>query len=225
MNILIADDEPLARMRLANMLGHLGQHHIIEAQDGQQAVTLATKNRPDVVFLDIQMPHVNGLDAAEQIKSLMPHVPIIFCTAHDEFALKAFDLAAGDYLLKPVALERLKQAMEKVGASTTQKITVKQGQNTFAIPVDDMICFIAEDKYVVAHLADREFLLDMTLTQLEKNHPQLLRLHRNCLAHRAYLTGIHVDEQHKPHALLKNIDLQPAISRRQLAAVKKELNT
>lgn len=225
MKILVVDDEPLARMRLVKLLSHLGHEDVIEAQDGLQATAMAQKHHPDLVFLDIQMPGGNGLEAAADIKKLMPSVTVIFCTAHDEYALKAFDLAAGDYLLKPVVLERLGQALEKVGVTNeVSKITVKQGQNTYAIPVDEMICFLAEDKYVVAHLAEKEFLLDLTLTQLEKSHPQLLRLHRNCLIHRSYLQGIHMDENHKPHAILKNLDLQPAISRRQLSAVKKELN-
>ncbi len=226
MKILIADDEPLARMRLAKMLNHLGYDQVIEAQNGNEAVSLANKHYPDVIFLDIQMPHCSGLEAAELIKANMPTVPIVFCTAHDEFALKAFDLSANDYLLKPVALDRLGQSLKKVGVLTeSQKITVKRGQNTYAIPVDEMICFMAEDKYVEVHLSNKRYLLDTTLTELEKTYPQLLRLHRNCLVHRSYLCGIHVDDQHKSHAILKKIDLQPAISRRQLAVVKKELDS
>ena len=226
MKILIADDEPLARLRLRNMLQNSGHDDIIEAKDGEEAVQLTDQQMPDLLFLDIQMPKKTGLEAAKIIKSKHPALPIVFCTAHDEFALKAFDLSAEDYVLKPVTMERLNQALNKAGCSEPQeKIIVKQGVNSLAIPLDEMVCFAAEDKYVIAHTKDKEFLLDCTLVVLENKHPQLLRLHRNCLVHRAYLQGIHLDENHKPHALLKDLDLQPAISRRQLAAVKKELKS
>lgn len=226
MKILIADDEPLARLRLRNMLQHLGHTDILEAQDGVEAVFATDQHLPDLLFLDIQMPNKTGLDAAKEIKTKHPGMTIVFCTAHDEFALTAFDLAAEDYLLKPVTMARLSQALQKVGCIDQQeKIMVKQGVNSLAVPLDEMICFLAEDKYVIAYVQGHEYLLDSTLIQLEKKHPQLLRLHRNCLIHRAYLKGIHLDENHKPHALLKYLDLQPAISRRQLAAVKKELKS
>ncbi|WP_154222629.1 LytR/AlgR family response regulator transcription factor [Marinicella rhabdoformis] len=226
MKILIADDEPLARMRLRNMLQHAGHNDVIEAQDGEEAIKLTDQHMPDLLFLDIQMPKKSGLEAAQSIKAKHPALPIVFCTAHDEFALKAFDLSAEDYVLKPVTMDRLNQALHKVGCVEQQeKIVVKQGVNSLAIPVDEMICFVAEDKYVVAHVSDNNFLLDCTLIQLENKYPQLLRLHRNCLVHRAFLKGIHIDENHKAHALLKDLDLQPAISRRQLAAVKIELKS
>ncbi len=226
MKILIADDEPLARMRLRNMLKHLGQENIIEAQDGEEAINLTNQLLPDVLFLDIQMPKQTGLEAAKTIKKRHPGLSIVFCTAHDEYALKAFDLSAEDYVLKPVTMERLTQALNKIGSIEPQeKILVKQGVNSLAVPLDEMICFVAEDKYVVAHVKGRDYLLDCTLVQLENKYPQLLRLHRSCLVHRAYLRGIHLDENHKAHAILKDLDLQPAISRRQLAAVKKELKS
>lgn len=224
MNILIVDDEPLARMRLKSMLNHLNFTRVLEANHGAEGVQMAKKYLPDLVFMDIEMPELNGIDAATEIKRNHPSIPIIFSTAHDEFALKAFDLSAADYLLKPLSLERLKQAIEKVGLTCVHdKIQVKRGNDVIMVAANDIICLMAEDKYVCAHLSDQTLLLDQSLSEIEKNHPIFLRIHRNALINTSYLQGIQSTTDKPPTALLNHIELQPIISRRQLSAVKKLL--
>ncbi len=225
MNILIVDDEPLARMRLKSMLNHLNFEHVLEAKHGAEGVLMASKHLPDLVFMDIEMPELNGIEAATEIKLQHPSMPIIFSTAHDEFALKAFDLSAADYLLKPLSLERLKQAIEKVGLTCVDdKIRVKRGNDVLMVSASEIICLMAEDKYVCAHLRDQSLLLDQSLAEIEKAHSVFFRIHRNALINTAYLRGIHNTADKPPKALLDHTEIQPTISRRQLSAVKKMLN-
>ena len=101
MKVLIVDDEPLAIMRLEKMLHSSGVSDVISATNGQQAIDLTKKYHPSAVFLDIEMPVKGGIQAAEEIRQISPESEIIFCTAYDEFAIKAFELSASDYLLKP----------------------------------------------------------------------------------------------------------------------------
>ncbi len=224
MNILIVDDEPLSRMRLKSMLNHLDFSSVFEAKHGAEGVLMASKYLPDLVFMDIEMPELNGIEAATAIKQKHPSMPIIFSTAHDEFALKAFDLSAADYLLKPLSLERLKQAIEKVGLTCAHdKIRVKRGNDVLMVAASEIICLMAEDKYVCAHLRDQSLLLDQSLSEIESSHPIFLRIHRNALINTEYLRGIHNTADKPPMALLEHTDIQPIISRRQLSAVKKLL--
>jgi len=220
--VLIVDDEPLARMRLKHMLNHLQMDDILEASHGQEAISLAASQLPELIFMDIEMPELNGVEAARTIREKHPSIPIVFSTAHDDFALQAFDLAAADYLLKPLSIERLKQALERVGvADCGEKLTVKRGNDVIRVAVDDIICMIAEDKYVTAHLSDQTLILDQSLAELEAMSNQYLRIHRGCLVNVNYLRGIHLNQDHKPTALLEQLDVRPVISRRQLPAVKK----
>ncbi len=222
MKILIVDDEPLARVRLKHMLSHLQINDVAEANNGQEATVMVSKIMPDLVFMDIEMPEMDGMEAAKIIRQLHPNIPIIFSTAHEDFALKAFDLSAADYLLKPLSIDRLKQALHKVGLSPqAEKIAVKKGNDVIMVAVDDIICMMAEDKYVTAHLSDQTLILDQSLAELEKLSNQYLRVHRSCLVNVNYLKGIHINQNHKPTVILNQIEIRPLISRRQLAAVKK----
>ncbi|MGJ8663278.1 MAG: LytR/AlgR family response regulator transcription factor, partial [Marinicella sp.] len=145
-------------------------------------------------------------------------------TAHDDFALQAFDLSATDYLLKPLSIERLKQAMDKVGFSCNDdKIRAKRGNDVIMISANDIICLLAEDKYVTAHLNDQNILLDQSLAEIEQEYAMFLRIHRNALINKNFLKGIHTRPGQSTLAILEHTEIQPTISRRQLSAVKKIL--
>lgn len=225
MNILIVDDEPIAQRRLAGLLSHLGSHQISMANHGEQAIAMTAEQYPDVVFMDVEMPVMNGMEAAKLIHRDYPKTAIVFLTAHEQFALPAFDVKAVDYLLKPVSSERLQETLERIDVNQKEYIQIKDGGRLLRLPVTEIACFHAEDKYVTAHLKQSHYLLDQSLTELAQCYPQFIRIHRSWLVNIHFLRGIECDENQSTVALLKHIDLRPPISRRQLPDVKKHLQT
>ncbi len=223
MNILIVDDEPLARRRLAGLLSHLGSHQISTANHGEQALAVMADACPDVVFMDIEMPVMDGMEAAKIIHRDYPQTAIVFLTAHEQFALPAFDVKAVDYLLKPISSERLQQTLERIDANEKHYIQIKDGGRILRLSVTQIVCFHAEDKYVTAYLKQNHYLLDQSLTELAQSYPQFIRIHRSWLVNIHFLRGIDNDETHGTVALLKHLDIKPPISRRQLSDVKKHL--
>ncbi|HHL31077.1 MAG TPA: response regulator transcription factor, partial [Oceanospirillales bacterium] len=221
---LIVDDEPLALMRLQKMLEHVGITDIVTAKNGQQAVNAVQLYHPHVVILDIEMPVLSGIEAAAIIKQQSPESQIIFCTAYDEFAIKAFDLSASDYLLKPVSRERLLQALKKVNPEQTEvSFSFYQGNDLNSLPLDDIYCFISEEKTTFMHCRLGVVIIDEPLVELESRfHKQLLRINRNALINVSELYGIH-REATQAYAKLNNTDYQPQISRRNIAKVKEYL--
>jgi two-component system LytT family response regulator len=205
---LIIDDEKLARERLKKLLaGFNSTFNIIgEAKNGNQAEQLILNLQPDIIFLDIEMPGKNGF---ELIQSL-PQLPIvIFCTAHEEYALKAFDTNSIDYLVKPVKLERLEQTINKLqtlqqnltsaqlqqvmqeiaqqkSAKKMTSITVKKKDKILFLKLEDVTYFEAQEKYVSIHTNQSTELIEQSLTKLEERLPDhFLRVHRK------YVINIH----------------------------------
>ena len=225
MKCLIVDDEPLAVMRLQRMLEQNGITDIITASNGQKAVEAVEKYHPHVVFLDIEMPVLSGIQAAPKIKKISPESKIIFCTAYDEFAIKAFDLAVSDYLLKPVSKKRLSQALDKVidAKQSIEKFSFQHGNDLHSITVDDIYCFVSEGKNTIMYCELGIIIIDQSLVTLAAQFDQqLLRINRNALINKTELCGIH-RKNSLSYAKLKSTDYQPQISRRNLATVKETL--
>ena len=123
MKLLIVDDEPLARERLKALVGEVGGHEVAgEAANGREAVEQAEALGVDIVLLDISMPVMDGLEAAQHLAGLRPAPAVVFCTAYDQHALAAFEAAAVDYLVKPVRRERLAEALERANISVGASI-------------------------------------------------------------------------------------------------------
>ena len=198
---LLIDDEKLARERLKKLLaGFDSTFHIIgEAKNGNEAQQLILDLQPEIIFLDIEMPGKNGF---ELIQSL-PQLPIvIFCTAHEEYALKAFDTNSIDYLVKPVKLERLEQTVQKLqtlqqnltsaqlqqvmqeiaqqkSVKKMTSITVKKKDKILFLKLEDVTHFEAQEKYVNIHTNQGTELIEQSLTKLEERLPDhFLRVHR-----------------------------------------------
>jgi len=241
--LIIADDETPARNRLRDLLSDIADVSIVaEAQNGKEAIELAETHQADVLLLDIRMPLMDGIEAAQHAQKLAHKPNIIFTTAFDAYAIKAFDLNAIDYLLKPIRQERLETAINKVRALQPAQIeALKPLQNqrshfsihergrVLLVPIADVIYLRAEQKYVTVRTAEREYLLEESLTQLESEFAALLvRLHRNCLVAKGYITGFEkrqgINELGQAEqqwvALLKGVPETIAVSRRQQHIIK-----
>lgn len=201
MNVLLIDDEPLARSRLRRLLAELpetAQATVDDAADAAEAWTLLRAQRFDVLLLDIQMPGQNGMELARRLAGDpgMHHPAIVFVTAHEEHALDAFGVAAVDYLTKPVRRERLAQAMGKallwlraqgaaqpsVPAVDTVYLTVQDRGALKRVPLTDILYCRAESKYTAVQTAQQQYLVDISLADLEQRHPgHFVRIHRSAL--------------------------------------------
>jgi two-component system, LytTR family, response regulator AlgR len=235
---ILVDDEILARERLADLLRDLAEDFTVEvvaqAGDGLAAIETAAAHPADVVLLDIQMPGMNGLEAARHIAALPNPPAIIFVTAFDEHALQAFELRAVDYLLKPVRLARLREALARIKPLTPEDAAVLAPRRThfsllergriWRVPVAEVLYLRAELRYVTARTRDREYLLDESLVKLEEEFGgAFLRIHRNCLVARDHLQGFQrlVDEGDGHWlALLKDWPERLPVSRRQMHVVR-----
>jgi two-component system LytT family response regulator len=190
MRALIVDDEAPARRKLRRMLAAFADLEVVgEASDGGMALELAAQLQPDVIFLDVQMPEVDGFDVAASLPDDGP--ALVFVTAFDQYALQAFDTHASDYLLKPVEPERLERAIQRLrtsarstsrpgaGARPTQLLIVDRGA-THVVRCTDIEWLQAADNYVNVHLKDRTLLMRRTLESLLNDlAPAFVRTHRS----------------------------------------------
>lgn len=221
---IIIDDEPLARMIIQEYLSKEADIEVLaECGDGFEGAKAIQQHKPDLVFLDIQMPKLTGFEMLEIVEN-MPHV--IFTTAFEEYALKAFEKNAVDYLLKPIAPERFAQAIEKFRSvyqskagqpslqtlkedleeETLERIVVKNGTQIKLIPVNQVIYLEAYDDYVKIHTADGMFLKNKTMASFEKqlNPKQFVRVHRSFIVKVDQLTKIEPMEKESYRGILAN---------------------
>lgn len=233
MRILVVDDEPLACARLQALLGECtGVDAVTKVNDGEAALQALATTAIDVVLADINMPGLSGLELTRRLRTL-PHPPqVIFCTAHEQFGAQAFELGAADYLLKPVTVARLREALERarrlMNAFTPEPvpaITVRSGNSEQRIGLQDVLYLLANEKYVSVFHAGGEALADASLAQLEQRYGDwLIRLHRNCLVPRARLIGLTRERDGSTRARLAGSDFTPVVSRRNLPAVRRLLH-
>ena len=236
MKILVVDDEPLAQQRLIQILQQVPRaEQILTASNGLRAIEQCQTEQPDVVLLDIRMPGMDGLEAAQHISKMEKVPAIIFITAYDEYALEAFKVHAVDYLLKPVRKEKLLASLEhacqlnqaqmaaiKAQPSTRTNITAKISGNIKLIPVEDILYFQAEQKYVTVKYLGGETIVEDTLKELQTEFEQtFVRIHRNALVAKKYITGVHKDGEGRSFVTLQDCDKELEISRRHLSGVKK----
>jgi two-component system LytT family response regulator len=190
--VLVVDDEALGRRRVEDMLAHENGVTVIgSVGDGQSAVAAIQSLMPDLVFLDVQMPKMTGLDVAETLGDDMP--PTIFVTAYDQHAVKAFELSAVDYLVKPFDDERFEQAMAKArrylqflrGPETSVQYAARipvelRGEVRF-VPVSDIDAIVADGAYAELVAGDKRYLIRETMHALESqlDPSQFLRIHRS----------------------------------------------
>lgn len=244
MHVLIVDDEPLARKRLTKMVEAIDGCILVgEAENGQKAIEQVNACDPDIVLMDVRMPHTDGLEAAKIISELSDPPAVIFCTAYDEYALQAFDTLACGYLLKPVKQEQLESAIEKAGKVTKvqknsiqveegeskleerQHISAKTRRGIELIAVDSVYCFVADHKYVTVMHRDGETLIDDTLKELESEFSNLLvRIHRNSLVAIKQIEAMERSSSGQFELRLRGSEFRPIVSRRHVAGIRELLS-
>jgi two-component system response regulator AlgR len=231
MRVLIVDDEPLARARLDAMLKECADVDVVgSVGDGEAALAALAEKQPDVLLLDINMPGLDGKALAARLAN-RTRPQVVFCTAYEAHAVHAFDLGAADYLLKPVRVERLRDALRRVRQRLESQprepvgwLHARVRGEPVRIALDEVICLLAEEKYVVAHRAGDQLLLDDSLRQLEETYPDhLIRLHRNCLVPANRLVGLKTLADGRVLARLAGTEFSPEVSRRNLPALRKLL--
>lgn len=220
--VVIIDDEPLARSIVTEYLQSFSEFQVLqECNDGFEGVKAIAQHKPDLVFLDIQMPKINGFEMLELIEE---PPSIIFTTAFDEYAMKAFEAHAIDYLLKPFNKERFTKAIDKWRTQRQaerahpsipeeirqpeerNRIVVKENGNIRIIPVHEVLYIEAFDDYVKIYTTKEMFLKKKTLSFYETNldATQFVRVHRSYLLQLSHITRIEPMEKDNYVALLKN---------------------
>jgi len=243
LRILIVDDEAPARRRLRELLddcsGALPLVIAGEAANGREAMELLSVMNVDLVLSDIHMPSMDGLELARHLLKVAHPPVLIFTTAFHEHALQAFEVNAIDYLVKPVRVQRLLAALQKVPrlkpitaarldelpASSRRFLSVTERSRVVLVPVDEIVYLKAELKYITIRTPQREFLLEESLTRLEDEFgSRFVRVHRNCLVARDAVRGFErrVGDEGDAHweVLLKGVHETLPVSRRQQFIVR-----
>jgi two-component system response regulator AlgR len=245
MRILIADDEAPARERLRRLVSGIaaGWEVVGEAASGQEALQACRAGDVDVVLLDINMPGMSGLDAAQVMAGLDPPPAVVLVTAYQEYALDAFERHVADYLVKPVRQERLQEALARLqvtsrpqraalkgsaggGPARRRRLTAHYRGGLQVVAVEDVIYLRAEQKYVTARHRAGSLLLDESLKSLARELGDLfLRIHRNTLVSRHCLLGLEKDGEGASYVRLRGCDERLPVSRRHLAEVRRRLRS
>jgi two-component system response regulator AlgR len=239
--ILIVDDEGPARARLRDLLDDCREKFALmiadEAANGKEALEIVNKGGIDIVLLDIRMPVMDGMETARHLAKLEAPPRLIFTTAYDAYAVKAFEVNAIDYLLKPIKFERLLAALQKagprpsgeqlesLGPARRKHLSIHERGKVVLIPVDDVIFLRAEMKYLTVRTVAREYLLEESLTRLEEEFGELFtRIHRNTLVATRAVSGFEKidDEGGEAHwvVVLKGLEEKLPVSRRQQHIVR-----
>jgi two-component system LytT family response regulator len=239
---IIIDDEPLACEMLREMLEpYSGIELLATCHDGFQGIKSIQEHRPDLVFLDVQMPKLNGFEMLE----LLDEMPgIIFTTAFDQYALKAFENNAVDYLLKPYSKERFDQALKKFMQQSSggtkvktnaekipqsyplaDRVVIKNGTRIHIVPYQDMLVLEADDDYVKIRTAQGAFMKKKTLSYFENALPKdkFVRVHRSYILNIQNIDRLESADSSSHYAVLRN-GIRVPVSRNGLQLLKNILN-
>lgn len=243
LRVLIVDDEAPARSRMRDLLsdcaGELDVAIVGEAATGRAALALLEERPADVVLLDIRMPGMDGVELAQHLRLRQPAPAVVFTTAYDEYAIRAFEVHAVDYLLKPIRLARLKEALSRVRSARAIPqealdaarnrprafLSAQERGKIMLIPIEDVIYFRAELKYVTARTAERDYLLEESLTRLEQEYAErFVRVHRSCLVAKAAIRGFEREPgdggEGRWSVVLKHGEERIPVSRRQQHVIR-----
>ncbi len=229
MRVVVCDDEPLAREALRDLVAADDRLLLVgEAADGAQALKLVRALKPGLVFMDIQMPELTGLEVVRQLQGLQPWPAIVFTTAYDQHAVTAFELHAVDYLLKPFSGDRFGAAVERVlGAGAVppavhsvqaeqalaaptdaplERVLVRDRGQIFPIAVAEIEYLKSDSKYTAIAARGSQFYVRVPLAELEPRLPRgrFLRVHRNAIVNLDFVVSMKPDEQSQLELLMKD---------------------
>jgi two-component system response regulator AlgR len=243
LRVLIVDDEAPARNRLRDLIADCSASMPVEiagdAASSRQALEMLPECDADVALLDIRMPEIDGIELAEHLQKLDAPPAVIFTTAYDAYALKAFEVHAIDYLLKPIRQSRLLDALPRarrmmplrlevlreIKPDARSHLSVNERGRIHLIPLPEVVFLKAELKYVTVRTAEREYLLEESLARLENEFAgRFVRIHRNCLVAKDAIRGFEraTDAEGERHwvVVLQNATEKLAVSRRQQHIVR-----
>ncbi len=249
LKVAIIDDEPLARLRIKSLLAQASVANEVVAEFGESVNGLAwlhdqdkAGTSPDMLLLDIQMPGLDGMVLAARLRELRQPPVVAFVTAHAEHALRAFDLAAADYLTKPVRLERLNATLDRVlklkaaraaepanEASDSEVFIVQDRGRLERIALSQILYFKAEQKYVTLRTAEHSHVLADSLTELEgRVGERFIRVHRNALVSRQAMKALERRADDADGGETWAVQVTPtmewlSVSRRQVTAVREAM--
>lgn len=244
LTVFVVDDEPPARNRLKDLLADCSEQLPLqvvgEAGNGQEALDKLAAVHADVVLMDIRMPQMDGIELAQHLNKLHKPPVIIFTTAYDSYAIQAFEQRAIDYLLKPVRLGRLFEALTRarsavpVRTEVLQELTpeprkhlsIHERGKIVLVPIEEVLYLRAELKYVTVRTREHEYLIEESLINLEKEFAvRFTRIHRNCLVAKSEIEGfekVTESDTGETHwtVKLKGLEERLPISRRQQGIVR-----
>ena len=225
LRVAIVDDEALARAVLREYLTPIGGIEIVaECANGFEAVKVVSELQPDLLFLDVQMPKLDGFEVLELVGR---DVAVVFVTAYDQYAIRAFDVHAVDYLLKPFSPERLADALTRArarlqrgerapvqelaaarrpAASRTERVLVRDGPRVHVLAIEKIDYVQAQDDYVAFRCEGKEYLKEQTLAQVEAilDPARFVRIHRSYLLNLDRLSRVEMDERENRFAILND---------------------
>ncbi len=234
---LVVDDEQPARDRLTALLRELGQVEVVgEARNATEALQKIEELAPDLLYLDVRMPGMSGLELARHLGNLDDPPAIIFITAHDEHAMEAFEAEAVGYLLKPVRKEKLAAATERAqrltlrqlgsvaGQAPRTHLAVRQRDGIKLLRLEDVIRLVAEQKYTTVHHTGGEDLIDDSLRALEAEFGErFVRIHRSALVNRSFIEAVERNAEGHHLIRLRGLSEPMQVSRRLVAELKTRL--
>jgi two-component system LytT family response regulator len=216
-SVLIVDDEPLARSNLKVLLRQdTDIESIAECGAGSEAIAAIRSTRPDLVFLDVQMPECSGFDVLETLKADAFLPVVVFVTAYDEYALRAFDAGALDYLLKPfddarftLAMQRARQKIAALATRQSQEVprlTVRSAGHVVYVPIPDIDWVEAADYYVCLHVGEKSHLLRQSMAELEQELDSKIfcRIHRSAIVNLRRVRALEVDSAGEYEVVLQS---------------------
>lgn len=246
MNILVCDDEPLARERLSRMVKAAGHEVVAQAANGFQALEQVRLHQPDVILMDIRMPEMNGIQCAQALLDLEVPPAVIFVTAFDQHAIDAFNTQAIGYLLKPISQQQLENALKRASKLNSAQlnslqqhsetrdsserparkhIAARTHRGVELIPIENIYYFLADQKYVTVRHSGGQVLIDETLKDLENEFPDLfIRIHRNALLAIPYLEGLEFVGTGQYQVRCRGINERLAVSRRHLPQLREKIH-